>query len=152
MGYLNGYADAECIESLQTISLPFLTVGKYRAFPADGGSMPPHPDGSYIIGKYLERLTDLKIDKTYVFITRSEGITYKRLSGIMSEELEVCPDNASYQSYKIHLNDIYEIWEFACSIATKEFSKNELQLDNITIMRMLDELKSEVKKLQRKAV
>src|SRR5690606_28468605 len=48
MGYLDGYADPEYIESLQTISLPFLGSGKYRAFPAGGDSMPPHKDGSYV--------------------------------------------------------------------------------------------------------
>ncbi|MBZ4190809.1 MULTISPECIES: XRE family transcriptional regulator [Bacteroidota] len=148
MGYLNGYTDPEYIESLQTISLPFLTVGKYRAFPAEGGSMPPHPDGSYIIGKYIERRTDLKAGKTYVFITRSEGITYKRLSKIFAEELEVCPDNDFYKSYHIHLSDIFEIWEFACSIATKEFSKDDFQLENIVILQMLHELKEEIRHLR----
>lgn len=148
MGYLNGYTDPEYIESLQTISLPFLTAGKYRAFPADGGSMPPHPDGSYIVGRYLENRTGLKADKTYIFITRSEGITYKRLSKIFDEELEVSPDNDFYKTYNIHLSDIFEIWEFACSIATKEFSKNDFQLDNLVIMNMLSELKNEVMELK----
>jgi hypothetical protein len=39
-GYLSGYADPEFIESLQHIS-PFATE-KFRAFPVDGDSMPPH--------------------------------------------------------------------------------------------------------------
>ena len=51
MGYLNGYSDPDYIESLQTISLPFLRNGKYRAFPASGDSMPPYKDGTYIVGK-----------------------------------------------------------------------------------------------------
>lgn len=148
MGYLNGYADPEYIESLQTISLPFLPAGKYRAFPAEGGSMPPHPDGSYIIGRYVESRVDLKVGKTYIFVTRSEGFTYKRLSKIFTEELEVSPDNDFYNTYNIHLSDILEIWEFACSIATKEFSKADFQLDNIVILQMLQELKAEVKMLR----
>ena len=41
MGYLRGYSDPEYIESLETISLPFLKNGKFRAFPASGDSMPP---------------------------------------------------------------------------------------------------------------
>lgn len=110
--------------------------------------MPPHPDGSFIVGRYIENASELKTGLTYVFITRSEGITYKRLSAILNDEIEVCPDNALYSSYKIQLSDIFEIWEFACSIATKEFSKGELQLDNITIMRMLSELKDEVNRLR----
>ena len=34
MGYLKGYTDPDYIESLQTISLPFLRNGKFRAFYA----------------------------------------------------------------------------------------------------------------------
>jgi len=147
MGYLTGYADPEYIESLQTISLPFLGSGKYRAFPAQGGSMPPHPDGSYIIGRYVESRAGLKASKTYVFITRSEGITYKRLSKINEEQLVVCPDNDFYNSYAIPFSDIYEIWEFACSIATKEFSKSDFNLENIEVINMFQELKKEIKKL-----
>lgn len=147
MGYLNGYADPEYIENLQTISLPFLGSGKFRAFPAGGDSMPPHKDGSYIIGKYVEKLTDLKVGKSYIFITRSEGITYKRLQEILAEELEVCSDNSFFKPYNIPFWDIFEIWEYACSIATKEFSKDDLQLDNVAMMQMLVELKNDVKAL-----
>jgi len=63
MGYLNGYADPEYIENLQTISLPFLRNGKYRAFPVQGDSMPPYKDGAYIVGKYIEDLSELKLTK-----------------------------------------------------------------------------------------
>src|SRR5690606_4336144 len=38
MGYLASYADPEYIENLQTISLPFLGMGKFRAFPVEGDS------------------------------------------------------------------------------------------------------------------
>jgi transcriptional regulator with XRE-family HTH domain len=78
MGYLSGYSDPEYIESLQRISLPFLINGKYRAFPAKGDSMPPFKDGSYIIGKYVENIEDLKPNKSYVFVTLNDGISYKR--------------------------------------------------------------------------
>ena len=64
MGYLRGYSDPEYIESLETISLPFLKNGKFRAFPASGDSMPPFKDGSFIIGKYMEGINDLKSDNS----------------------------------------------------------------------------------------
>lgn len=150
-GYLEGYSDPEFIESLQTISLPFLPAGKYRAFPAEGGSMPPHPDGSYIIGKYVESRTDLRSGKTYIFVTRSERFTYKRLSKISLDELQVSPDNDFYRTYNIRLSDILEVWEFACSIATKEFSKADFQLDNNIILQTLNELKEEIKMLREKS-
>src|SRR5699024_9416849 len=85
IGYLHGYSDPEYIESLQNISLPFLKTGKYRAFPVEGDSMPPHKEGSFIVGRYVEQLKELKVGRTYVWITRNEGITYKRLSALEDE-------------------------------------------------------------------
>ena len=93
MGYLNGYSDPDYIESLQTISLPFLRNGKYRAFPASGDSMPPYKDGTYIVGKYVENLADLKTDKTYIFIKINDGIIYKRFQFHEGNFLCVKSDN-----------------------------------------------------------
>ncbi|OJX30425.1 MAG: hypothetical protein BGO86_00305 [Chryseobacterium sp. 36-9] len=77
MGYISGYSHVEFIDSLQYMSLPFLRNGKYRAFPVEEDSMPPYNDGSFILGKYVESKEQLKIGKTYIFITK-EGIVYKR--------------------------------------------------------------------------
>lgn len=148
MGYLGGYADPEYIESLQTISLPFLGPGKFRAFPAGGDSMPPHKDGSYIIGKYVENIRDLKKGKGYVFITRNEGMTYKKLVKVTGEYLSVSADNDFYEPYDIPLTDVLELWEYAASIATQEFTKEDFNLDNLTIISMFRELKAEVANLK----
>ncbi|MCO5231892.1 MAG: helix-turn-helix domain-containing protein [Chitinophagales bacterium] len=147
MGYLNGYSDPEYIENLDTMSLPFLSIGKYRAFPAIGDSMPPHKDGSYIIGRYIEDTRELKANKSYIFITRNEGITYKRLSKILEESIIVKADNPIYEAYSIVHSDIFEIWEYACSIATKEFTQDDFQLDNQIIINMFKELKDRISEL-----
>lgn len=131
MGYLNGFSDPEYIESLQTISLPFLRNGKFRAFPADGDSMPPYKDGTYIVGRYVEDLSELKTDKTYVFITLNDGITYKRFQFHEADAICVKADNDFYEPYKIPLTDIKEIWEFACSISTQEYDPDEFSSHNI---------------------
>ena len=55
-GYLTGYSDPEFIEQLQQMQLPFVTRGKHRAFAIEGDSMPPHKEGSYIVGKFIERI------------------------------------------------------------------------------------------------
>lgn len=146
MGYLNGYSDPEYIESLQNISLPFLPSGKYRAFPVSGDSMPPHKEGSFIIGRYMERVSDLKVGSSYVWITRNEGITYKRLSAVYDENVELSADNPTYSPYHLPLSDVHEIWAYACSIATEEFTKADFELDNQVIIRLLSELKEEVRK------
>lgn len=121
MGYLRGYSDPDYIESLQTISLPFLKNGKFRAFPADGDSMPPFRDGSFIIGKYMEGLNDLKSGNTYVFITLNDGITYKRLRAKNKTSLTVASDNTFYEPYDIPLNEVVEVWQYATGIFPEDF-------------------------------
>lgn len=149
MGYLDGYADPEYIEKLQTISLPFLGAGKFRAFSVEGDSMPPHKDSSYIIGRYVESIRDLKKGKGYIFITRNEGMTYKRLDKIEEEYLVVRADNDFYEPYGILKTDLLEVWEFSASIATQEFTKEDFNWDSSTIISMLRELKTEVATLKK---
>ena len=103
MGYLKGYTDPDYIESLQTISLPFLRNGKFRAFPADGDSMPPYNDGTFIVGKYLESKDQLKAGRTYLFITRNDGIVYKRYAKQNKSGTLVSSDNTFYEPYELSL-------------------------------------------------
>lgn len=144
MGYLDGYSDPEYIENLQTIVLPFLGSGKFRAFPVEGDSMPPHKDGSFIVGKYVDQLSDLKTGKGYLFITRNEGISYKKLEEIQTEHLILRADNSFYHPYSIHLQDLLEIWEYQASIATQEYTIDDFNPDYQTIINMLKQLQKEV--------
>ncbi len=143
-GYLTGYSDPEFIESLQHISLPFLRNGKFRAFPVEGDSMPPHKEGSFVIGKYVERLGDVMDGRTYILLTRSEGIVYKRLNKNGKNELMLHSDNSFYPPYKIKVSDVLEIWEYACSIATKEAEP----VSEPNVVQMFMELKSELNTLK----
>lgn len=150
MGYLNGYGDPEYIESLETISLPFLKGGKFRAFPADGDSMPPYKNGTYIVGKYVENLSDLKTDRTYVFITTNDGISYKRFQFHEADGIWVKADNQFYEPYKIQLPEIKEIWEFACSINTKEYEPDEFSEHHI--QDFIKEIKTDINQIKSKIV
>ena len=142
MGYLQGYSDPGYIEKLQTISLPFLRNGKFRAFPASGDSMPPFKNGTFIVGKYVEKVSDLKNNKTYIFITQNEGVVYKRFEKKTSRNITVSSDNPLYKPYDIKLSELVEIWEYACSINTSEF-ENET-LDMMTVKDMFLSLKKEI--------
>jgi transcriptional regulator with XRE-family HTH domain len=131
-GYLNGYADPEFIENLRHISLPFLGPGKYRAFPVEGDSMPPHKDGSFIVGRYVEKFGDVLDGKTYILLTRDQGIVYKRLNKNGKNALMAQSDNNFYPSYPVKVSDILEIWEYASSIATEEFKPDAIDTDNLS--------------------
>jgi transcriptional regulator with XRE-family HTH domain len=146
MGYLAGYSDPEYIESLQQISLPFLSHAKYRAFPATGDSMPPHGEGSFIIGRYVSVRSDLRVGRTYVFLTRQEGISYKRLGEIKAGSLVLHADNPFYKPYEVEYEDILEIWEYACSIATREADPDDLPPQ--TVKDMLYALRKDIQALR----
>ncbi|WP_172282653.1 XRE family transcriptional regulator [Chryseobacterium sp. LAM-KRS1] len=147
MGYLSGYTDPGYIENLQNISLPFLTNGKYRAFPVEGDSMPPFKDGSYIVGKYIEKTEDLKPDKTYIFVTLNDGITYKRFKSRKENALHIAADNPFYEPYDIILSDLLEVWEYACGISIREF-ENEDRTQSVKDMFL--ELRRDIKNLNQK--
>ncbi|WP_144281041.1 XRE family transcriptional regulator [Chryseobacterium echinoideorum] len=145
MGYINGYDDPEFIEGLQHISLPFLRNGKYRAFPAEGDSMPPYNDGTYFIGKFIESRSDLKAGKTYIFVTK-EGIVYKRYSEQNDNSSLVKSDESFYKSYEIEWSEVREIWEFAASINTKELTVENLEFQEIK--NMFNEIKTGIHNLK----
>ena len=147
-GYLTGYADVEFIENLQQISLPFLGYEKMRAFPIGGDSMPPHTDATFIVGKYVENLGEIKKDKTYIIITLSEGITYKRFSSKSDNAILVAPDNIIYSPYEIKLSDILEIWEYVAHIG-RDDTKQETS-DSEDVKGMFLELKRDINDLKAK--
>lgn len=147
-GYLSGYADAEYIENLQQIKLPFLGPGKMRAFPINGDSMPPHTNQSIVVGKYVDNLGEIKQNKTYILITSSEGITYKRLGNKNDISLTVVPDNIIYSPYEIKLSDILEIWEYVCHIGRED--TKFLASESDTLKEMFLELKRDIKEIKQK--
>lgn len=148
MGYLSGYSDPEYIESLQRISLPFLVNGKYRAFPAQGDSMPPFKDGSYIIGKYVEDINDLKTGKSYIFVTLNDGISYKRFKAKKGKSVTVAADNPFYKPYDIPLGEIVEVWQYASGIFPEDFEPDHYESYNIKDMFM--ELRRDIRDLDDK--
>lgn len=145
-GYLNGYADPEYIESLQQISLPFLGLGKHRGFPVEGDSMPPHEDGSIIIGRYVESLGEVNDGRTYIFITKSEGMVYKRLNKNKKNALVLESDNRLYPNYEVKASDILEIWEYECSIGRSD-RKPKIS-EPVNVEKMLLELKRDISEIR----
>lgn len=153
-GYLNGYSDPEYIEQLEQIKLPFIPTGKHRAFPIKGDSMLPIREGSWVVGKYMEDWREIKSGRTYVLLTKDEGIVYKRVYLAENENpdevesvLILKSDNKAYEPYAVKISDVLEIWEFTCSIRTQEYDEGELKMESI--MRMLRELQVELEPLKK---
>lgn len=143
-GYLSGYDDPEYIEQLQKIKLPFLPTGTHRAFPIKGDSMLPVKDGSFIVAKFIEDISDIKNGRTYVVLTKHDGLVYKRIyiPENNPQNLLLSSDNKAYKPYLTDKEDILELWEFTCCINTQEYDEKELKLSSI--MTMFQELKVEL--------
>jgi len=150
-GYLAGYADPEYIEQLQKIKLPFLPTGTHRAFPINGDSMLPVKDGSFIVAKYVEDIKDIKDGKTYIVLTKDDGLVYKRVYNQIEKRgtLELKSDNKAYEPYQVNMGDVLELWEFTCCINTQEYNEKELKMSSI--MNMFQELKVELEAVKQMA-
>lgn len=147
-GYLNGYADPEYIEKLPQMNLPFKVTGKHRTFPIKGDSMLPLRDGSFVVGKYVESISDVKNGHTYVLITKDEGVVYKRVfKSNNHSQLELHSDNKSYSPYTVKTKDVLELWEFVCCINLSDKREDEINMDSL--MNMLKSMKVEIESMKK---
>ncbi|MEP3387539.1 MAG: XRE family transcriptional regulator [Reichenbachiella sp.] len=113
-GYMNGYADPTYIETMPKFQLPMLPKNAtYRAFEISGDSMLPLQPGTVIIGEYVENISNIKNGKTYVLLSKEEGVVYKRVFNYVEEngKLFLVSDNKSYAPYQVDAKDIIEVWE-----------------------------------------
>jgi transcriptional regulator with XRE-family HTH domain len=151
-GYLNGYSDPEYMESLPQFSIPILSAHQsYRAFEIVGDSMLPLVSGTLIIGAYVEQLKDIKSGKTYVLVTHSEGIVYKRVFNYLEErgKLFLVSDNHVYAPYEVMGEDVLEIWE-ARAFISSDFPEPKDRENPVTleeISQMILDLKSDIRKI-----
>lgn len=126
-GYLLGYGDTTFISTLPRFHLPYMTSGTYRAFEISGDSMPPINNGFIAIGRYVENWQELKNDKRYILVTRSDGIVFKRIhkvetTGLENQgiSLELRSDNPQYEPYSIPIEEVIEAWSFHSFIGLAE--------------------------------
>lgn len=127
-GYINNYSDPEYLKDLPKILIPsFSKSSTYRAFEISGQSMFPVKNGDIIIGKYLDNLSKVKKGKTYVILSKSNGIVYKRIFDISPNNIVLISDNTAYEPFSLPLAEVLEIWAFAGRI-TMEEEQSELPL------------------------
>jgi transcriptional regulator with XRE-family HTH domain len=151
-GYLNGYADPQFIQTLPKFRLPMLpSNATYRAFEISGDSMLPLHPGTIIIGEYLEASKDIKNGKTYVLITKDEGIVYKRVFNYVDDtgKLFLVSDNKGYSPYEIKATDVLEIWQAKAFISVNfpdQKGESEMTIEQLT--NVVLDLKQEITKIK----
>jgi phage repressor protein C with HTH and peptisase S24 domain len=144
-GYLEGFQNPEYIRDLPKISFPNIPKGTYRGFEVNGESMLPMEPGSILICQYLERIDYVKNDKTYVIISKDQGVVYKRIKNIASENaLLLTSDNEIFTPYSIPYQEIDEIWEYYAHVS---FSDAKVNIENIIEDRLFD-IQKRVKEMQ----
>ncbi len=154
-GYLNGYADPEFVKELPKFRLPVLSQGTYRAFEISGDSMLPILPGTIVIGEYVDDLRDLKNGKTYVLVTKREGIVYKRAFNYLHEggKLFLVSDNRQYAPYQVDAEDVVEAWAAKAYISVQfpdVETKNDVSVEQLAglvldLQKEIFEIKSEKK-------
>jgi transcriptional regulator with XRE-family HTH domain len=152
-GYLNGYADPVYMEALPQFHLPNLSrQATYRAFELSGDSMLPLIPGTIVIGGFVEQLKQIKSGKTYVLVTQTEGVVYKRVFNYLEEngKLFLVSDNEQYKPYEVRGEDVLEIWEAKAFIST-DFpnpgdKKKPLSLDDLG--EMIRDIQLDLKRIR----
>lgn len=152
-GYTNGYADPEFIAEMPKFRLPFLPDNQtYRAFEISGDSMLPIRSGTIVIGAYLEHVSDIKNGKTYILVTQSEGVVFKRVFNYLEEKgnLYLVSDNKQFSPYEINPKDVLELWEAKAFISV-DFTDPNIDSSDMSVNElasMVLDLKKEIKDLK----
>jgi transcriptional regulator with XRE-family HTH domain len=148
-GYLAGFSDPEFIDELNTFTLPMLAGGDYRAFEIVGDSMMPTPSGSVIVGEKVESLEELKSNQTYIVVSKTEGIVYKRMAknNRARNKYTMISDNPAYQPYTLAAEDIMEVWQAQMIISR---ANTQQRWDVNQIASLVTNLQQQVSVLKKK--
>lgn len=148
-GYLNGYADPEFLDELNTFTLPMLTGGTFRAFEIVGDSMMPTPSGSVIVGEKVNSLDEVKNNNAYIVVSKSEGVVYKRVlkSNRTKNKISLLSDNPAYQPYQVNAEDILEFWS-AQMVISKVAQGQRWDVTNLA--SLVSNLQDQVNSLKKK--
>jgi transcriptional regulator with XRE-family HTH domain len=152
-GYTNGFSDPEFIEELPHFSLPLNELSKertYRVFQIKGDSMLPLTSGSYVICEYISNWEDIRDNKTYIVISKDEGIVYKRLINNIKSNNEIIlkSDNTEYTPYKIKADAILEVWKALGFISFNLPNSQDNNLSISDLHQMIVQMKGEIDQLK----
>lgn len=148
-GYLESFADPEYIRDLPKISFPNMPQGTYRGFEIEGDSMLPVEPGTIVICSYVEKLEEIKKDKTYVIIGKTQGVVYKRVRPDFDcEELILISDNDSYLPYAIPFGEVAEIWQYFAHLS---FSDVKFSFEHM-LEEKLQDLQRKMNEIHQKVV
>lgn len=147
-GYSSAYDNPDYVRELYHFRLPKMPQGTYRAFELNGDSMLPLASGSVVVGKYVEKIADIKDGQTAIVVTANDGVVYKRLyRNDDFSTLTLKSDNTLYEPYRVDYKEILEVWVFYAAISFEDAPTtiNEAQ-DNILLYKIANDV-SQIKSM-----
>jgi len=112
--------------------------------------MMPIPSGSIIFAEYVQDWTSIRDNQTYIVVTSSEGIVFKRVFNRLLDNntLLLRSDNPAYQDFEVNVKDIHEIWKFrafmSMEMPAREESVKQLTDIVISLQKSVRELQDRV--------
>ena len=142
--YIANCQKVDYLLTLPTISLPFITSDKSRAFEA-GTDFPMQ--NSIIVGTGISDWSDINDGKFYVLITAQMGIIYRRIYNQVKIKgaLLLSSDNPSIPSFEISIKDVVEIWE-ANAFISQQLPEPHISLERVKTI--VDDLVVELDRLR----
>ena len=147
-GYATSFSDPEFISNLPVFQLPFLSKEKkYRAFSISGDSMLPIPEGSIVIGEFIQDYYDIKSRDSYIIVTRNDGIVFKLVENhlAVNKSLKLISLNPEFEPYELPAFELKEAWRFVCYLNTE---LPEPETDIQKVLQTVNEMKMELQSLR----
>jgi hypothetical protein len=138
--YLANCQKADYLRTLSTISLPFITSERSRAFEA-GNDFPIQ--NSIIVGTGISDWSDIHDGKFYILVTAQIGIIYRRVYNQVKikSALLLSSDNSTIPSFEISIKDVVEIWEVNAFVS-QQLPEPHISLERIK--NIVDDLTNEL--------
>lgn len=141
--YLANCQKVDYLRSLPTISLPYITSDRSRAFEA-GIDFPMQ--NSIIVGNGISDWSDVSDGKFYILVT-VQGVIYRRVYNQVKIKgaLLLSSDNPSISSFEISIKDVVEIWEVN-SFISQQLPEPHISLERVK--NIVDDLTNELDRLR----
>jgi transcriptional regulator with XRE-family HTH domain len=131
-GYRSGYTDPEYLAALPRFSLPNLPDGHtYRMFPITGDSMLPIPEGSDVVGQYVEDWTSLRPGTPCILILKGDqDFVFKQVTVQPDGTLLLRSYNSLYEPYRVGAEEVLEVWKYQ-GYYSRELPSEESTMDQL---------------------
>jgi transcriptional regulator with XRE-family HTH domain len=148
-GYLNGFGDVDFIASLPRFRMPVREVPQdqtLRMFQVEGDSMHPLPEGSYVVGTYVEDLSTAGGAEAHVVVTRNEGVVFKRVENLLASNgtYRLVSDNPAYPPYEVPADEVEEMWKARAYVLFSLPSDSGVQLT----VEKIEDIRSSLQRIE----